>query len=372
METEEVSERYITPCFVSGLHAYDGKTNLKYEKNMISNEFAVKLCLDYKEKDGEKVVKKELFVFKGELYFFKFIINLEEDDVDLGVVFGRSFLTLASGIVDFGNGILTVYSILFLLMMNRMMSWKLYLQVLIEEMEEDLYERIMILNERRQIIETLKYSDKHKKLLNTMLLDKIKLDREFEVEEEMMGEDLIKDYKAIKEKNGPGVFVLPIRLEGKYEDQVNPINDKKITMLDHSKAEPMGRLLDMLCQAGVTTILASFLLLDIPVDRDVPIIVGRSNSDDDKEYSLKRDGMGKPIYRPSRAKYLNCDDPMDRALAFQETLNPFKKICVWKKAIAFLGSLPVPLKHAEWIPIYSKNFAKKVMGMENGTLRLEL
>ncbi|GKB42978.1 hypothetical protein Tco_0887920 [Tanacetum coccineum] len=38
----------------------------------------------------------------------------------------------------------------------------------------------------------------------------------------------------------------------------------------------MGRLLDVLCQVGVTTILANFMLLDIPVDRDVPIIVGRS------------------------------------------------------------------------------------------------
>nr|GEU74825.1 hypothetical protein [Tanacetum cinerariifolium] len=46
-------------------------------------------------------------------------------------------------------------------------------------------------------------------------------------------------------------------------------------MLEHSKAKPMGRLLDVLCQVGVTTILASFLLLDIPVDRDVPIVVGR-------------------------------------------------------------------------------------------------
>nr|GEY52936.1 hypothetical protein [Tanacetum cinerariifolium] len=48
----------------------------EYEKNMISNEFVVKLCLNYEEKDGGKVVKREL---------------------------------LAMGIVDFGNGILTIY-----------------------------------------------------------------------------------------------------------------------------------------------------------------------------------------------------------------------------------------------------------------------
>ncbi|GJU22738.1 hypothetical protein Tco_1156080 [Tanacetum coccineum] len=84
-----------------------------------------------------------------------------------------------------------------------------------EEMEEDL-ERIMLLNERRPIIETLKYSDKHKKILDIIILDKLKLDREFKLGEEMVGEELIKGYRAIREKSNPRVFVLPIRLEGKF------------------------------------------------------------------------------------------------------------------------------------------------------------
>ncbi|GKE38236.1 hypothetical protein Tco_1461641 [Tanacetum coccineum] len=107
MDTEEVSERYITLCFVDGLNSYDGEVNLEYEKNMISNEFAVKLCLEYEVKNGEKVMKRELLVaLRGELYFVKFIINPEQDDVKLKVVFGRSFLKITKGIVDFRNGIL--------------------------------------------------------------------------------------------------------------------------------------------------------------------------------------------------------------------------------------------------------------------------
>ncbi|GKC61610.1 hypothetical protein Tco_1089208, partial [Tanacetum coccineum] len=110
METEEASDRYITPCFVSGLHAYDGEINLENEKNTISNEFTVKLLLDYEEKDGEKIVKKELLVaLNGELYFVNFIINPRQDDVEPGVVFGRSFLRLTKGIVDFRNGVITIY-----------------------------------------------------------------------------------------------------------------------------------------------------------------------------------------------------------------------------------------------------------------------
>ncbi|GJR60072.1 hypothetical protein Tco_1502234 [Tanacetum coccineum] len=110
METEEISDRFMEPCFVNGLEAYDGEINLEVEENMISNEFAVKLCLEHEVKHGNKVVKKELIVaLRGEIYFVKFIINHEEDDVEPGVVFGRSFLRLTKEISDFGNETITIY-----------------------------------------------------------------------------------------------------------------------------------------------------------------------------------------------------------------------------------------------------------------------
>ncbi|GJW11364.1 hypothetical protein Tco_1577191 [Tanacetum coccineum] len=110
METEDISERYIALCFVNGLEAYDGEINLENDKNMISNEFAVKLCLEHEVKNGDKVVKKELIVaLRGEIYFVKFIINPEEDDIKPGVVLERSFLRLTKGIADFGNEIITIY-----------------------------------------------------------------------------------------------------------------------------------------------------------------------------------------------------------------------------------------------------------------------
>ncbi|GJT94208.1 hypothetical protein Tco_1083053 [Tanacetum coccineum] len=227
-----------------------------------------------------------------------------------------------------------------------------------EEIEKDIYERILILQEPRPIIETLKFSDQHKKLLDSVLLDKLKLDGEVELEEEATTEEVIRSYKAIKEKNNLGVFVLPIRIEVKLDfhaladtnsninvlpyriyaklgrDQVKPVTNK-ITMLDHLKAEPMEILRDVLCQ---------------------------SDSNDEEEYNLKRDKNGKPFYGPTRIKYLSCDDPMDRALALQESLNPFKKVCVWKKMIVFLRSLPVPLQNSEWIPSYYNNFSKNGKG----------
>ncbi|GKE49836.1 hypothetical protein Tco_1481094 [Tanacetum coccineum] len=110
METDEISERYIAPCFVNGLEAYNGEINLALDENLISNEYVVKLCLDYEMRKCKKLVKKELIIaLKGELYFVKFIINSKEDDVETGVILRRSLLRLAKGIVDFGNGVITIH-----------------------------------------------------------------------------------------------------------------------------------------------------------------------------------------------------------------------------------------------------------------------
>ncbi|GJQ88990.1 hypothetical protein Tco_0000129 [Tanacetum coccineum] len=110
MGTKEISDRFVAPCFVNGLEAYDGEINLGVEENMISNEFAVKLCLDHEVKSRNKVVKKELIVaLRGEIYFVKFILNLEKDDVEPRVVFGRSFLRLTNATADFRNEIITIY-----------------------------------------------------------------------------------------------------------------------------------------------------------------------------------------------------------------------------------------------------------------------
>ncbi|GKA19333.1 hypothetical protein Tco_0699248 [Tanacetum coccineum] len=104
--------------------------------------------------------------------------------------------------------------------------------------------------------------------------------------------------EALIEKEDPRAFVIPIRLKGKINlnalaDTGSDVNvmpyrvykelgreevqnvKKGIMMLNHSKAEPIGILRDVLCQVGVTTIIAKFLILDMPIDRDTLILVGR-------------------------------------------------------------------------------------------------
>nr|GFC00282.1 hypothetical protein [Tanacetum cinerariifolium] len=110
MKTKEVSDRFVAPCFDNRLEAYDGEINLGVEENMISNEYAVKLCLEHEVKRENKVVKKELIVaLRGEIYFVKFIINPKEDDVEPEVIFSRSFLRMTKAITNFGVGTITIY-----------------------------------------------------------------------------------------------------------------------------------------------------------------------------------------------------------------------------------------------------------------------
>ncbi|GKD90354.1 hypothetical protein Tco_1365861, partial [Tanacetum coccineum] len=192
------------------------------------------------------------------------------------------------------------------------------------------------------IIETLKYIEKHKKLLNSILLDKLKLNGELKGDQETLGEEAI-----LK--------------RGKAKLKID-----KVRMLDHSSAETMRRLLNVLCQVGTTTLLADFMLLDVPIIVGIMYTCVRksqqdSDSDDDaeEEYSLKKDEYGKPFYGPHHPPYLDSEDAMDRSLAEQDYLDPFNNVCIWKKVVSFLGSLPVSLKNTDWKPNYSGRNSKE-------------
>ncbi|GJS28750.1 reverse transcriptase domain-containing protein [Tanacetum coccineum] len=363
MDTKEVSDRFVSPCFVNGLKAYGGEINLGVKENMISNEYAVKLCLEHEVKRGNKVVKKELIVaLRGEIYFLKFIINPEEDDVEPEVIFGRSFLRITKVITDFGAGTVTIYP-----------EFDPFMEDIEEEEEKSLDDWDHLLD------------------FNLDDIPLVKLDRKVVKEEE----EAVKRIKgeALKEKDDLGAFIFPIRLEGHVNENAladtgSDINtmpyriyeqlriekmkkvDRGITMINHTQAEAMGILTNVLCQVGVTTLIAKFLILDIPIDRDAPIVVGqgflrtisgivntlerlflnfdgfchqpfraarsdvmrnaKSDSDDEEEYEIKRNKFGASIYGPNltKGRLVPC-------------------------------SLPVPLKHVNWKPDYKGSYTKE-------------
>nr|GEV20981.1 hypothetical protein [Tanacetum cinerariifolium] len=389
MEIDEISERYIAPYFVNGFEAYDGEINLAFDENLISNEFVIKLYLDYEMKKGKKLVKKELIVaLRGELYFMKFIINPEEDDFEPGVILGRSFMRLAKEVVDFGNGFREELPPFVCNMRKSSRNKKratenlnlLYQDIgpsssarghltqkeaAKEALAIRISQKFALLEEERHVIETMAYNDKYKKILDEIWKDKVELDEKTVKEED----DAVKRIKggALKEKDDPGAFIFPIRLKEKVNENALA-NTGGITMINHTQAKAMGKLSNVLCQVGVTTIIAKFLILDIQIDRDALIVVCRgflytmgsilntperlfstfdevchqtfqaarfdvlrtaeSDSDDEEEYVIKRNKFRAPIYSLKPAPYLNYTNPEDRSSAIQTVTNPFHKISV--------------------------------------------
>ncbi|GJY30666.1 hypothetical protein Tco_0414161 [Tanacetum coccineum] len=257
----ESNGEWDAPEYHDTTEAYDGETNLENDKNLISNEFAVQQCLEHEVKNGDKVVKKELIVtLRGEIYFVKFIINLEEDDIELGVdaiVEGIDFGDILEiGGLDLppfscnmgkssenkkkpnGNYKITYSDEGPSLTVKKPLTQE---EIFRKAIDQDIYERILILQEPRPIIETLKLSDQHKKLLDSVLLDKLKLDGEVEINEEEATTEVIRNYKAIRDKNDLEVFVLPIRIEGKYDTHALADTGLNINVLPYGIYAKIGR-----------------------------------------------------------------------------------------------------------------------------------
>nr|GEY29033.1 hypothetical protein [Tanacetum cinerariifolium]GEY78414.1 hypothetical protein [Tanacetum cinerariifolium] len=200
MDTEEVSDRFVAPCFVNRLEAYDGEINLGVEENMISNEYADPL-LDFNLDDIPLLGGEEVFSFVCKM--------------------GKSSHNKKRAMEN--------------------------------------------LNLFYQDIGTSSSTGRH-----------------------------LTQEEAAKES-------LAIRISQKF------------TLLE---------------EEGVTTLIAKFLILDIPIDRDAPIVVGQG--------------------------FLS-----ERSLALQPVSNPFRKISIWKKAVSFFGSLLVPIKYVNWKPDYKGCYTKE-------------
>ncbi|GKE11818.1 hypothetical protein Tco_1415369, partial [Tanacetum coccineum] len=210
MDTEEVSDRFVAPCFINRLETYDGEINLGVEENMISNEYAVKLCLEHEVKRENKVVKKELIIAqRGEIYFVKFIINPEEDDVEPGVIFRRSFLQTEEE--EKSND-----------------DWDHMLDFNLDDVpllgEEGLPPFVCKMGKRTSSSAGghLTQEEAAKEALairisqKFAILEKVKLDGKI-VKEEGEAVKRIKG-EALKEEDDPRAFIFPIRLEGQVNE----------------------------------------------------------------------------------------------------------------------------------------------------------
>ncbi|GJY36577.1 hypothetical protein Tco_0421955 [Tanacetum coccineum] len=171
-------------------------------------------------------------------------------------------------------------------------------------------------------------------------------------------EEAIKKVKseALKEKDDPRAFIFPIRLEGQVNENAlanSDINtmpyqiyeqlgrkemkkvDRGITMINHTQAEAMGILTNVLLVGWgflrtiggiVNTPERLFLTFDgfchqtFRTARSNVMTNAESDSDGEEEYEIKRNKFGTSIYGPKPVPYLNCNDPAERSLAIQITM----------------------------------------------------
>nr|GEW36438.1 hypothetical protein [Tanacetum cinerariifolium] len=177
MDTKEVSDRFVAPCFVNGREAYD----------------------EHEVKKGNKVIKKELIVaLRGEIYFVKFIINPKEDDVKPGDFChscaeweknSRNKKRAMENLNFFDQDVRTSSSARGHLTQEEAAK---------EAITIKMSRKFALLKEERPIIETIVYNDKYKKIIDEVWKDKVELDGKIVKEEE----DAVKRIKgeALKKK----------------------------------------------------------------------------------------------------------------------------------------------------------------------------
>ncbi|GJV40972.1 hypothetical protein Tco_1419412 [Tanacetum coccineum] len=198
-------------------------------------------------------------------------------------------------------------------------------------------QKFALLEEERPVIETMAYQDKYKKILNEIWKDKVELDGKTMKEEE----EAVKRIKgeALKEKDNPGAFIFPIRLEGKVNENAladtgSDINtmtyriyetlgrqemkkiDRGITMINHTQEEALGKLSNVLCQVGVD-----------PGSTSIRILIVSSTSSGNAGTKVYAAGL-QLLRRLATAKRIQTSLEIPTPVAFQtDDLDAFDSDC---------------------------------------------
>ncbi|GJT97611.1 hypothetical protein Tco_1093129 [Tanacetum coccineum] len=193
MDTEEVSDRFVAPCFVNGLEAYDGEINFRVEENMISNKSFLRLTKAITDFGaGTVTIYPDIHPFLEETKEegksndnWDHLLDFNIDDVPL----------LGEGLSPFVCKI------------GKSSRNKKREMENLNFFYQDIGTSSSV-EEERPIIETMAYNDKYKKILDEVWKDKVELDGKIVKEEE----EAVKRIKgeALKEKDDPEAFIFPM------------------------------------------------------------------------------------------------------------------------------------------------------------------
>ncbi|GJW98867.1 hypothetical protein Tco_0180675 [Tanacetum coccineum] len=281
-----------------------------------------------------------------------------------------------------------------------------------EKLKEVLDIKYKELEELKPILEVLDNYVIYKKKLDEILIGKERLNKKEFSEEEKVG---IIEHNLPKKMCDPRNYVLPVKINGVVE-MVALVNIRtsvsvlpyslykylglgdprpyqmNLIMADNTQAKAMGEVKNVRIQIGYQAYVVDLLILDIPVDPELPLLLGRPflrtcgaiidmgrgtlciddgvirhtyfPKPQSKSYveafemegedgwlgsfEVGRDEDGNVKYVLVAPSFIDIEDDMERALAMEAYFNPFKNVIVFKKLIDFLGSLPMQLKNLDW------------------------
>ncbi|GJT35668.1 putative ribonuclease H-like domain-containing protein [Tanacetum coccineum] len=249
-----------------------------------------------------------------------------------------------------------------------------------EKVKEALDKKYKDLEESKPILEVLENYMTYRKKFDEVMMGRARLsNNEF-------GEHKIRivEHWLPKKMCDPEKFMLPVRVNGTV--QMNALADmgasvsvlsfslyknlrlsdprpyhSNLTMADNTQTKSMGEVRNVRIQIGYQAYLVNFLVLDILVEKELPLLLGcpflrtcetvidMGHEEDWLScFEVGRDEDGNPKYASVAPSFLDIEDEMERALAMEAYFNPFKNIIVFKKLIYFLGSLSVQLKNTDW------------------------
>ncbi|GJR78825.1 hypothetical protein Tco_0149610 [Tanacetum coccineum] len=280
-----------------------------------------------------------------------FVVLDYPNEGEPSIMFGRDFLATTKSQVDFGLGKIKMNLTMFE-EVNSVIDLLEEIRSSREKMKEVLDIRYKELEESNPILEVLENYVIYKKKLDEILMGKERLNRKYFSE----------------------------------EDKINDVVEM-VALVD-TGASAMGEVKNVRIQLGYQVYVVDLLVLDIPVDPELPLLLGRPflrtcgaiidigrgtlciddgvirhtyfpkprfksyvetfemEGKDDwlGNFEVGRDEDGNTKYGSVAPSFLDIEDDMERALAIEAHFNPFKNIIVFKKLVDFLGSLPVQLK----------------------------
>ncbi|GKD40517.1 DNA-directed DNA polymerase [Tanacetum coccineum] len=423
--------RFSTPCVVDGQGAWDAELDLAYSNNYITEEMLEKLGfvrLDYDEY-GRRMVNEARVEIYGFTFLVDFVVIDYANEWEPSVMFERDFLVTTKCKVDFGLGKMRID----LTLLEEDMNIDTVLASLVEGMvevrsasseqvkmgkanrnkgcnvnkltppallkieelppissfapqpiyhplspkqKENILEALdrkyKELEEQKPIIEVLENYMVYRKKLDEAMMRRTRLENKNFCDEE---KDRVIEKCLPKKMCDPGNFVLP----NLGVSDPRPYHSN-LTMADNTHAKAMGEVRNVRIQIRYQIFLADFLVLDIQVDKELPLLLGcpflctcgaiidmghgtmtiedgvirhtyfpkpraksyLENFETDEEddwlgcFEVGRDKDGNPKYGQVAHSFLDIEDEMERALPMEAYFNPFKNIIVFKKLIDLL------------------------------------